>query len=434
MALDPYVRRAVQENLIGQGNPYSRSQSGWAQAFGGLAQILAQRGLSKSAAEIAKIEEEQARQQSEQQVQALAAMGVDPQKAAALNQIQDPAIKQAMIAQMMRKPDPVDPMKNAIGQMDLGSQALIQQLLPKAASMTPESQQVLAQQINEADNFARGVGMGPVQPLDVSKIQMQKKGPSEIDKLAKLVAADRLGRSDAVQEDEQGNLSAQSTAASDNAIQSDIRDLEAQLERLDEIPLDDADDLLTYQGKAKTVAAEVIAGIGGMAPDFAEKWADERLDRSETMQMQVMQLFDKYRMMVTGAAAATSEIERLEKNFVSMRKKPAQMRAAVRVIRGNMLKEISRLRDYLKEGYELGRSEEESRRLFQENKRKEFEAGKSPEELAALRAQNGGNLPYGMGLIQSAENEALGQEMGKSMVNMFTGEEAEDEDPLGLFE
>lgn len=400
--MDPRTQQIMAEVLIGRGNRAAQGTNPYGAAFGGLAQILAQLNLGKATNALEKAAQDKEEQDRQNRIQAMVNAGVPPEAAEAA--VANPALAGQIYANATKQPEPVDRQQMALNNMPVGQAAIIEQLIGDANKMTPESMEMIMGALDNSASLAQGQGVGvlqaPDQMFDPSKVAYREKPPSGLDKMAGAVGdlAGAIGESRTVQTDEEGNKSSQPTSAMDNLLQKDLASVDELQGRLDSIVLENADELLTRGGKAKSwFAKQANEWLGDALPgddnSGIEGAVEERVRLATEFKNQSMQLFNVYRKLITGAAASVQELKMLLDSYLNSEMGPEEFKASYQVVKQSLERDRARLVGYITDGMPL--------------------------EKAQARVVAEGQADK----VAEAMNEALGE----------IDEEEDDSDPLGLF-
>lgn len=419
--MDPRTQQIMAEVLIGRGNRAAQGTNPYGAAFGGLAQILAQLNLGKATNALEKAAQDKEEQDRQNQAKALKGAGLSDDQIAALQAV-DPNLRSQLMAQFMKAPKP----EAAMDQFGAGDQMMLGSAEKQFHNLTPESQAAMVSALNGAGEFASGAALGaggmasaspgqvgPPPPgfgLDPSQFQMAQKPPSGLEKLAAALA--NPGQSKTVEGKEP--LRSKNTSESDNKVQQALRDTEEQLDRLDQIVPEYADEFLTSWGRGKSKAALIQDHLRLPIPESWQQKAEERVDAQTEMHNQVEQLFNVYRKLITGAAASVLELKMLRESFLNTDMSPTQFKSAYRVLRNTLERKKARFQEYLATGISLEDAQAKMRADFESERGEEFE---------------GGEVPYFIDVASQARSEALGKMLAEGM-----SEDEDDPDPDGLFQ
>lgn len=135
-------------------------------------------------------------------------------------------------------------------------------------------------------------------------------------------------------------------------VETQIIDLQGALNEVNRINLDDANDLLTYQGKAESFLARQANKLG-----VASDAQIARIHKDQQLRSQVRQAFQKIRKAVTGAQAAFIELQYLEDAYFSDKMSPDQLRAAKKVFIDSTRAAINVLTNLKQRGLQQGTPE-----------------------------------------------------------------------------
>lgn len=135
-------------------------------------------------------------------------------------------------------------------------------------------------------------------------------------------------------------------------VETQIIDLQNAMNEVNRMNLEDADDLLTYQGRIKSFVAKQADKMG-VASDKQIK----RIHMDQELRGQVRQAFQKIRKAVTGAQAAHIELVYLEEAYFSDRMTPTQLRSAKKVFVESTQAAIDVLINLKQQGFTPGTQE-----------------------------------------------------------------------------